>query len=181
MPSPGRCPPLSLGWAHTPGAPTRISAVQSAATRSRSLILSDRNSQPGTQPLSLVSQAFGGWKPSDPHPKSFLILPVRVSLLPPPPPQVPPAQRRKVPDPRRRSSRRGPGSPPPPTSPEVASPTPLLLDLRYDAFKGKVRSQGFWESPRVLTDTSRAPQPYLGVTSFDCFLVRMANEVIAAL
>lgn len=61
------CPPLSLGWAHTPGAPTRISAVQSAATRSRSLILGDRNHQPGPQPLPLISQAFGGWEPSAPH------------------------------------------------------------------------------------------------------------------
>lgn len=68
--SPGRCPPLSLDWAHTPGAPTRTSAVQSAATRSRSLILGDRNGQVGTPPLSLVSRAFGWWKPSAPHPKS---------------------------------------------------------------------------------------------------------------
>lgn len=160
MLSPRRCPPLSLGWAHTPGAPTRISAVQSAATRSRSLILGDRNRQLGAQPLSLVSRAFGGWKPSAPHPKFYSCL--CVSRLPLPQ-QVPQAQRRKVPEPRRRSSRRGPGGPPSPTSPEVASPTPLLPGLRYDTLKGKAPSHGFWDSPRFLTDAARAPQPHLGL------------------
>lgn len=73
--NPGRCPPLSLGWAHTPGAPTRTSAAQSAATRSRSLILGDRNRQAGTPPLFLLLSLW--WVEAQCPPPQVLILPAR--------------------------------------------------------------------------------------------------------
>ena len=110
-------PPLSLAWAHTRGAPARIPA-QSAATRSRSLILGVGDGQPGLPPLSL------GLGRSEPGalPPPVPVLPAGPRLPSPDAPQSCRHSREKSLIPRGRSGGRGPRRPTPTHRPRGRRP-----------------------------------------------------------
>lgn len=116
------CPPLSLCWARTRGAPARIPA-QRTATRSRSLILGEEKGQPGPPPLSL---SFSGFEPS--------ALPPPVPVLPAGPlapaashpPQTRRHSREKSLIPGGGAAGGDPGTPPPPSPSQRSPPLPPL-------------------------------------------------------
>lgn len=110
-------PPLSLGWAHTRGPPARIPA-QSAASRSRSLILGEGDGQPALPPLSLGL----GWSELGALPPPVPVLPAGPRLPSPDAPQSRRHSREKSQIPRGRSSGRGPRRPAPTHRPRGRRP-----------------------------------------------------------